>query len=86
MTCLDLATFEEVPATIVGTEGNDVLRGTNGRDVIAGLGGNDVILARDGDDVVCGGMGNDVIHVDGGIGLGGRRHRRDVPARTTGAA
>ena len=39
VTCLDLATFTEEPATIVGTNGNDVLRGTAGRDVIAGLAG-----------------------------------------------
>jgi hypothetical protein len=27
VSCLDLATFTEEPATIVGTNGNDVLRG-----------------------------------------------------------
>ena len=48
-------------ATIVGTEGRDVLRGTPGRDVIVGLGGNDVILGLGGDDVLCGGDGDDVI-------------------------
>ena len=53
-------------ATIVGTNGRDVLRGTNGPDVIVGLGGDDVIDARGGDDVVCGGPGNDV--VQGGYG------------------
>ena len=30
-------------ATIVGTEGDDVLKGTDGADVISGLGGTDVI-------------------------------------------
>ena len=42
-------------ATIVGTEGNDVLVGTSGRDVIVGLGGRDVIQAEGGNDLVCGG-------------------------------
>jgi Ca2+-binding RTX toxin-like protein len=55
VTCLDLATFTEEPATIVGTDGNDVLSGTAGRDVIAGLDGNDVITGLGGDDVICGG-------------------------------
>ncbi|NNC78574.1 MAG: hypothetical protein HKN94_00340 [Acidimicrobiales bacterium] len=50
-----------VLATIVGTEGRDVLTGTGGRDVIAGLGGDDTILALGGDDLVCGGDGNDIL-------------------------
>ncbi|TYP84596.1 ExeM/NucH family extracellular endonuclease [Blastococcus xanthinilyticus] len=52
--------------TIVGTDGDDVLRGTNGRDVIMGLGGDDTITGRNGEDVVCGGDGNDVIDGDNG--------------------
>lgn len=44
------------PATIVGTNGDDVLRGTPGRDVIHGLGGNDVIEGLGGNDRVCGAM------------------------------
>jgi Ca2+-binding RTX toxin-like protein len=48
VTCLDLATFTEEPATIVGTNGSDILRGTPGRDVIAGLDGNDIILGLGG--------------------------------------
>jgi Ca2+-binding RTX toxin-like protein len=72
---------EEVPrchgarATIVGTEGDDVLRGTPGRDVIWGGGGNDTIYGSLGNDVICGGPGADLIHggrgndlVDGGPG------------------
>ena len=55
-----------VPATIVGTPGDDRLLGTEGRDVIAGLGGRDVIFAGGGDDLVCGGGGDDVI--SGGAG------------------
>ncbi len=46
-------------ATLVGTEGNDVLRGTARRDVIHGLGGNDKIRGLGGNDVLCGGEGRD---------------------------
>ena len=42
----------EIPATIVGTEGNDVIRGTDGPDVIAGLGGDDRIWGLGNDDVI----------------------------------
>jgi Ca2+-binding RTX toxin-like protein len=62
-------------ATIVGTEGDDVLRGTPERDVIWGGGGDDKIYGSLGNDLVCGGPGNDLIHggrgndeVDGGAG------------------
>jgi hypothetical protein len=48
-------------ATIIGTEGNDILYGTAGPDVIAGLGGKDVILGLAGEDVICGGSGHDAI-------------------------
>jgi Ca2+-binding RTX toxin-like protein len=54
------------PATIIGTEGNDILRGTPGDDVIVGLGGNDVISGFDGDDLICGGAGNDLIRGNAG--------------------
>ena len=62
-------------ATIVGTDGNDVLVGTPGRDVIVagaghdtirGLGGNDVICGGDGRDRIMGGKGTDI--VSGGAG------------------
>ena len=46
-------------ATIVGTQGPDVLVGTNGRDIIAGLGGNDVIKGLGGHDLICAGRGAD---------------------------
>lgn len=62
-------------ATIVGTEGDDVIHGTPGRDVIWGGGGNDVIWGELGNDLICGGPGSDLIHggrgndvVDGGAG------------------
>lgn len=59
-------TCNGLPATIVGTDGNDRLEGTPADDVIVGLAGRDVILGREGNDVVCGGPGNDVIK--GGAG------------------
>jgi Ca2+-binding RTX toxin-like protein len=62
-------------ATIVGTEGPDVLHGTPGRDVIWGGGGDDEILGGLGNDLLCGGPGDDLVHggrgndvVDGGPG------------------
>lgn len=48
-------------ATIVGTEGDDVITGTPDRDVIAGLEGNDAIHGLGGGDALCGGNGDDVI-------------------------
>ena len=54
------------PATIVGTEGNDVIVGTEGDDVIHGLGGNDIIRGLGGNDLICGGDGDD--ELIGGLG------------------
>ena len=53
------AMCEGTTATIVGTEGDDVLTGTAGNDVIVGLGGNDVIRGLRGDDLICGDAGRD---------------------------
>ena len=50
-----------LPATIVGTNGNEVIHGTDGDDVIVGLGGNDVIHGYAGNDILCGGEGYDKI-------------------------
>ena len=50
-----------MPATIEGTNGDDVLTGTSGDDVIAGLSGNDTINGMGGNDTICGGDGNDTI-------------------------
>ncbi len=62
-------------ATIVGTDGNDVIHGTPGRDVIWAGPGDDVVYGELGNDLICGGPGNDVLHggrgndtVDGGPG------------------
>lgn len=52
--------------TIVGTEGDDVLKGTSGGDVIMGLAGNDTILGGNEADVICGGAGDD--RIEGGTG------------------
>lgn len=48
-------------ATIVGTEGDDVIIGTDRNDVIVALGGNDVIRSGRGRDTICGGDGRDRI-------------------------
>ncbi|MDQ3940727.1 MAG: hypothetical protein M3238_05185, partial [Actinomycetota bacterium] len=44
-------------ATIVGTNGDDILRGTRGDDVIAGRAGDDLLFGRGGNDIICGGRG-----------------------------
>ena len=54
------------PVTIIGSEGNDVIKGTSGPDVIDGEGGDDVIDGGGGDDRICGGGGDDTIQ--GGAG------------------
>ncbi|WP_089718741.1 putative Ig domain-containing protein, partial [Candidatus Entotheonella palauensis] len=54
------------PATLVGTEGDDILVGTAGVDVIVGLGGNDFIKGRGSNDLLCGGAGNDELLGDSG--------------------
>jgi Ca2+-binding RTX toxin-like protein len=53
-------------ATIVGTDGPDVIYGTPGRDVIVGLGGDDTIYGLGQGDVICAGDGNDLVY--GGAG------------------
>ncbi len=47
--------------TIVGTDGDDVLRGTSGDDVICGLGGDDRLRGFGGNDILIGGEGDDVL-------------------------
>ena len=55
-----------LPATVIGTDGDDVLIGTPGNDVIVGLAGDDVIAGLGGNDFVCAGRGHD--SVTGGDG------------------
>lgn len=63
ITGLDLvATCNGLPATIIGTPGDDVIYGTNGSDVIVGLGGNDTIYGGNGNDVICGDGGDDTLN------------------------
>ncbi|MCP3974294.1 MAG: calcium-binding protein [bacterium] len=62
----DVPTCLGLPATIIGTSGNDLIRATAGTHVIVGLEGDDNITGHDGDDVICGGAGNDQINGAGG--------------------
>ncbi len=61
-----LPTCNGIPATLAGTDGDDVLVGTDGDDVIIGGRGNDRISGLDGNDLICGGFGDDIL--DGGAG------------------
>jgi Ca2+-binding RTX toxin-like protein len=60
------STCDGVPATIVGTDGDDVIDGTSGPDVISAGAGNDTVRGFGGNDRICGGPGDDTI--DGGPG------------------
>lgn len=60
---------EGQPATLVGSEGDDVLIGTRGVDVIVALGGDDVIRSRAGDDLICAGDGDDLVWGNNGADL-----------------
>jgi uncharacterized repeat protein (TIGR01451 family) len=50
-----------IPATVIGSPGNDTLSGTGGPDVIVALGGNDTIVSRAGRDLICAGAGSDYV-------------------------
>ena len=54
-------------ATIVGTDGNDVLTGTDGPDVVAAGAGNDQVDGLGGNDIICGGPGDDLIRAGPGF-------------------
>ena len=54
-------TCHDRKATIVGTNGNDVIEGTNGSDVIVARAGNDQVDGRGGDDYICGNAGRDIL-------------------------
>jgi len=55
-----VASCNGVPATIIGTPGDDDITGTNGDDVIVTFGGDDTVDGLDGDDIICLGAGADV--------------------------
>lgn len=82
---VDTPTCDGLPATMVGTAGDDLLVGTAGRDVIVGRGGDDEIRGRRGNDVLCGSAGRDRLLGQGGFDrlfggaggdelIGGARH------------
>ena len=80
-------------ATIVGTDGNDVLHGTVGSDVIQAGRGNDIVLGERGNDVICGGPGTDLVRggrnndvVSGGPGDGDRAYGDLGDDRVNGGA
>ena len=56
----------QVPVTLHGGAGRDVLVGGSGADMIVGGPGNDILGGRGGDDVIYGGPGRDVLK--GGAG------------------
>ncbi len=65
-------------ATIIGTDGDDLLVGTPGDDVIVGLAGDDRIVGAGGNDTICGDAGNDTL-----IGKGGDDFLHGGPGRDT---
>lgn len=58
-------TCDGLAATLIGTNGNDVLVGTRADDVIVALGGSDFVIGNNGNDRICLGPGND-------LAIGGR--------------
>jgi len=50
-----------IPATLIGSPGDDTLAGTGGPDVIVAFGGNDTIVSRAGRDLICAGAGSDYV-------------------------
>ncbi len=76
-----------VPATVIGTTGNDVLTGTTGRDVVAALSGNDRVSTLGGNDLVCAGAGQDRANGGAGrdrlLGQGGNDRLRGAGGRDT---
>jgi hypothetical protein len=57
---------DAIGATLVGTNGNDVIFGTRGNDIIDGRGGDDIICAGPGNDFIWGGSGSDTIYAGSG--------------------
>ncbi|HEX7244655.1 MAG TPA: hypothetical protein VF245_03710 [Solirubrobacterales bacterium] len=61
-----VAASVQVPATLSGGPGRDVLQGGNGADKLIGGAGRDVLSGGGGNDAIYGGAGNDVLN--GGSG------------------
>jgi Ca2+-binding RTX toxin-like protein len=62
-----------LPATLVGTPGDDTLTGTTGDDVIVALRGNDTVNGLGGNDAICAGAGDDTLRgADGDDTVRGR--------------
>lgn len=55
-----------IAASLIPTDGNDVLYGTSGDDNIAGLGGDDLLIGVDGNNMFDGGTGNDTLKGNAG--------------------
>jgi Ca2+-binding RTX toxin-like protein len=53
-------------ATIVGTNGPDIIVGTRKKDVIVAKAGEDTIHGNGGGDIICAGSGNDIVSGGGG--------------------
>jgi Ca2+-binding RTX toxin-like protein len=53
---------DDKAATIVGTNGDDVIQGTEKADVIWAGPGDDTVYGGLGNDIICGGAGDDLIH------------------------
>ena len=62
----EVPTCHGLEATILGTDGDDVIVGTPERDVIIAFAGNDVIRGKGGSDVICAGSGDDRVFGGGG--------------------
>jgi Ca2+-binding RTX toxin-like protein len=63
---IELGKAVEVPATLRGGDGNDLLVGGLGNDKLVGGPGDDTLTGRAGDDALYGGSGNDSLY--GGLG------------------
>jgi Ca2+-binding RTX toxin-like protein len=73
----------QMGGTVVGTEGEDVLRAGDGKQVVKGLGGNDEIYGGEGRDRLYGGPGDDLIDAQdrGSKGRAGRDEISCGPGR-----
>ena len=63
---IEAPTCQGLPATVVGTPGDDVIHAPGLGAIIHGLGGNDIIYGTFRDDIICGGAGDDIIRAGEG--------------------